>query len=164
MLHTTFDRLHKAGACTSSYKRLAKSLGGISRYGEDTPIPLEKVHDVCGLGDALWCLGAVIEDADKEIRLFACDCAEQSLPLFEKEYPDDKRPRQAIETSRMFANGKATQKELAAARNAVWVARDAARAAVWAAWAAVWAARDADRDADRDAREWQKKRFLVLLG
>ena len=73
-----------------------------------------------------------------KLRLFACDCAEQALPTYEKDYPDDKRPRKAVETARLFAEGKATQEELAAAR-------DAARYAAWAAAAA--AARDAARDA-----------------
>ena len=111
---------------------------------------------------------------DRAQRLFACDCAERVLPLFENESPDDKRPRLAIETARRFANGEATQDELRAARaaagaaaraaagaaagaiarnaagaiarNAAW---DAARNAAWAAasaesWDAAW---DAARDA-----------------
>jgi hypothetical protein len=70
---------------------------------------------------------------ESKLRLFACDCAEQVLPLFEREYPEDKRPRVAIETARRFANGEATQQELAAA----WDAAGAAAGA--AAWAAAWA-------------------------
>ena len=83
-----------------------------------------------------------------KLRLFACDCAEQALPIYEKDYPDDKRPRQAVETARLFAEGKATQEELAAAgaaaRAAAWAAARyaayaAADAAAWdAAAAAAW--------------------------
>jgi hypothetical protein len=77
---------------------------------------------------------------ERTARLFAADCAEHVLPLFEAKYPKDKRPREAIEVARRFANGEATREELAAARDA---ARDAAWAAAWdAAWAAA-AARDA---------------------
>ena len=81
-----------------------------------------------------------------KLRLFACDCAEQALPIYEKDYPDDKRPRKAVETARLFAEGKATQKELAAAW---YAARAAAGAAAWdAVWYAAWcAARYAARDA-----------------
>lgn len=75
-------------------------------------------------------------------RLFACDCAEQVLPLFEQKYPDDARPRQCIETTRRFANGEATDEELAAAG-----------AAAGAAAKAVWAAE----------REWQTKRLMQYL-
>jgi len=33
----------------------------------------------------------------KMLALWAADCAERVLPLFEKEYPKDPRPRKAIE-------------------------------------------------------------------
>ena len=59
---------------------------------------------------------------DWTARLFACDCAERVLPIYEKEYPDDKRPREAIEAARRYAEGKATKKELAAASDAAWAA------------------------------------------
>jgi len=87
-------------------------------------------------------------------RLFAADCAERVLPIWEKKYPGDLRPRQAIEAARLFADEKITPKKLAAARAA---ARDAARAAAGdaagdAAWAAAWAAaRAAAWDAAWDA-------------
>jgi hypothetical protein len=112
---------------------------------------------------------------EKTARLFACDCAERVLPIFEKAYPKDGRPRAAIETARLFAGGKATQEELAAAwdaaraaaraaaRDAAWdAARAAARAAAWdaawdAAWAAAWAAAwDAER-------KWQTNLLMSYL-
>jgi len=78
---------------------------------------------------------------DRSARLFAADCAERVLPIFEGEYPDDDRPRKAIEAARAFANGNITESELAAAGDA---AEDAA-------WAAGDAAEDAAGDAARDA-------------
>ena len=102
-------------------------------------------------------------DRDKIARLFACDCAERTLPIFEKKYPEDKRPRQAIEAARKFANGEATQKEL----DAAWaVAGDAVWDAVWdAAWDVAWdAARDATWDATWDAeRQWQTQHLKDSL-
>jgi len=183
MLHTTFRKAWEAGACSSKYNKMAKALGGVKEYGRDTPVPLDKVLDICGLDAALWCLCCVIEPADKEIRLLACDFAEHTLSIFEEKYPDDKRPRQAIEISRKFAEGKATRGELDAAWDA---ARDAARAAsLAAAWAAEAAAADAVADAAcaaaaaarvagavaRDAalvagaaeRQWQEKKFREML-
>jgi hypothetical protein len=83
---------------------------------------------------------------DRIARLFACDCAERVLKFFKGRFPNDKRPRLAIETARKFANGLATKEELAAARAAAWVAAGAA------AWVAAWdAARDAAWDAARAA-------------
>ena len=101
----------------------------------------------------------VAEPSDKELRLFMCDVAESVLHIFEEERPQDLRPRQSIETARRYANGEATDEELADARAAAWAAaRVAAWADVWgaAAGAAAWdAARahawDAARDAARDA-------------
>ena len=83
---------------------------------------------------------------DKTARLFACDCAARALKIYEKDYPNDRRPRECITTARRFATGKATLEELAAARAAAW---DAAGAASWdAAGAAAWtAAQGAARDA-----------------
>ena len=118
--------------------------------------------------------------SDRIARLFACDCAERVLPIYEKDYPKDKRPRQAIEVARRYAEGKASDSELAAAwtaaRAAAWdAAWTAARAAAWAAawdaaWDAVWdAARDAAMDATWAAawaaeRQWQAKRLMWYLG
>jgi hypothetical protein len=120
---------------------------------------------------------------DKTARLFACWCARQIWHLL-----TDERSRTAVEVAERYANGKATQQELAAARAAAWnaaraAARDAAWAAAWnaagdaagdaawdaaraaardAAWAAAWdAAGDAAWDAARDA---QTKQLLSVLG
>src|SRR5208282_2154925 len=116
---------------------------------------------------------------NRELRLFACDCAEHVLPIYEREHPDDKRPHQAIDVSRRFVDGKATQEELAAAQGAArdaaqGAARDAARGAAWAAaaaargaaWAAAQgAARDAAWAGARGAEvKWQRKHFEQMFG
>jgi hypothetical protein len=100
---------------------------------------------------------------DSTARLLACDFAERVAHLC----GDDPRPAKAIKVARLFAHGKATQKELAAAWDA---ARAAARAAAWdAAWAAArdaaWdAARDAAWDAARDEmHKWQTEQLMALL-
>jgi hypothetical protein len=98
--------------------------------------------------DRIWAVTHFLQD--RENRLFAADCAESVLYLFEKKYPDNKRPRDAIYAARKYANGEISAGGLAAARDAAWAAawaaaRDAAWAAAWAAaWDAAWAAaRDA---------------------
>ena len=126
---------------------------------------------------------------DRAARIYACDCAEHVLGLFENRYPADKRPRKAIETARLFAEGKASKEDLTAARtaagaaaedvaedaveDAAWAAWDAARAAAWdaasaaedAARAAAWAARAAAWDAAGDAeRVWQTALLKKVLG
>src|SRR5665647_878983 len=39
----------------------------------------------------------------KTLAVWACDCAERALPYFESRYPNDNRPRQAIEAGREWA-------------------------------------------------------------
>jgi hypothetical protein len=51
----------------------------------------------------------------KNQRLLAVDCAEHVLPIFEKQYPNDQRPRKAIEATRAFALGKLSDAEMAKA-------------------------------------------------
>lgn len=42
------------------------------------------------------------------LALWAADCAEHVLHLFEAQQPDDVRPREAIEAARAWARGRAT--------------------------------------------------------
>jgi len=189
MLNTTFELLRKAGACNVRYRYLAKALGGIKTYGRDTQITLLQILDVCGLDDALWAMSAVSEEQyterDKIARLFACDCAERVLPLFEEKYPEDNRPRVAIKTARRYAMGQATEAERRAAESAAreaermaWSAGLAARAAAAglaagrtagaaavAERSAAWAARLAvAAEAARAAeRQWQEARLRKYL-
>jgi hypothetical protein len=108
---------------------------------------------------------------DRVARLFACDCAERALPIYEKNYPDDKRPRHAIEVARLYADGKASDGELAAARATAWhAAWNAAWEAAWAAAqdaaqdAAGAAARGAAQGAARDKEhKWQVNRLMQCL-
>ncbi len=87
---------------------------------------------------------------ERTARIFACDCAEGALQYAD---PDDRPTLECvIYVARCYADGEATQAELAAAWDAAWAA---ARAAAW----------DAARDAARDAA-WaaQGERLLSLLG
>jgi hypothetical protein len=141
-VYTTFALCRKARACELGYKQLAKILGGVRRYGKDKPIPLASVLESNGLDDALWVLqnARAGKDAERIAYLFAADCAARVLEFFERAYPNDSRPREAIMTARRFARGQATVKELdaavAAARVAACVAVAAARVAAGAAWVA----------------------------
>jgi len=89
----------------------------------------------------------------KTLRLFAVWCARQVQHLI-----TDPRSIAAIDTAEKYANGQATNEELATARAAAWdAARNAAGYAAWnatgdAAWYAAWdAARAAAHAAVGDA-------------
>ncbi len=161
-LNTTFTLLKLAGACgqkrgsDAGYDKLAHHLGGVTAYGKTTPIPLTVILDSNGLDDALWCLSAVLpeeeQERDKLARLLACDYAEHVLHIYEAKYPDDQRPRRAIEVARRYAMGDASRTELAAA----WSAAGSAGSAAWsAAWSAASAA--------SAERAWQEQRLREAL-
>ena len=105
-----------------------------------TPLEICDLDSVPVL-DRMWVLLRLGVIDDRNLRLLACKWAERVLPIFEKAYPDDDRPRNAIAVSRRFANGDASKEELAAAKNDAWAAAGAAaEAAAWAAAeAAAWA-------------------------
>ncbi len=83
--------------------------------------------------------------------LFAADCAEHVLDIFEKKYPADDRPRKAIQATRDFALGKIGAAAMAAARDAAWAA--AGDAAGDAAWDAAW---------DAERKRQTEKLFVIL--
>ena len=90
---------------------------------------------------------------ERVARLFAACSAEHVLPVFEDAFPDDARPRNAIETARRFAIGEASGGELESARAAAGAAAEAA----WAASTAAWAAWESARAA-RAAAAWAAAR------
>ena len=86
-------------------------------------------------------------NVERELRLFAADCAEHVLYLFEEKYPDDDRPRKAIQAARDFANGLITAANAAYAAYAANAAVVANAANAYAANAAAAAAAAAAADA-----------------
>ena len=153
MNYTTLRILRAAGACQSGYRQLRASLP--SPIGQDEPVPLAHILCSNGLRDTLWALDRVhpscVDERDVIARLFACSCAESVLPIFERAFPGDQRPRHAIAVSRRFALGRATDEELRAVRAAAWAALEAASGATRAAGAAAWAALEAASGATRAA-------------
>ncbi|PRF89605.1 hypothetical protein [Burkholderia multivorans] len=166
----TLDALRKAGACYHGYNKLVRSIQGKTfsaedaarnsyiHFKHDAEIPLVDVLNSNGIDDALWSLRCV-SGADRDIRLFAVWCARQVEHLME-----DQRSKDALNVAERFANGDASDEELAAARDAAWdaawdAARAAARAAAWdaaraAARAAAWAAAGAASGDAARAAAW----------
>jgi hypothetical protein len=144
MLHTTLAKCKENNACKEGYRKLVKTLGGVTKYGRNTPIPLDKIVESNGLDDALWtlrCLIELIEVSEKIVIEFTCRCAEHTLVNYEKLYPHDMRPREAIEAARRLITDKS----------------ESARSAAWSA------ARSAGSAAESAEKDWQTKTFLELL-
>lgn len=145
---------------------------------------LRQCLDVPGVSDAdkIWLATRKGACSERVQRLFAAACAERVLPLYEARFPDDERPRVAIQTATQFALGHATTKELRSAAVAAAAAYDAVAAAAAyaavavAAAAAAAAAYDAAAAADNAAwravkhlsdrhaeRAWQVETLRALL-
>jgi hypothetical protein len=137
--------------------------------------------------------GLVSKTNHKTLAIWAADCAERVLPYFEEKYPEDTRPRKALEACRewvrtgVFRMADVRKTALgahAAARDVKEddAARSAARAAgqalatahvpahaLAAALYAATAVRDATDSADADIattreRDWQYQHLLRLTG
>lgn len=101
---------------------------------------------------ALSELTSTITDSQIAVR-FAADCAQRVLPIWERRYSYDRRPRYAIETARRYVADRASLADLQTAAQAAWTAanvplREQSRAA-WAAADAAWAAAEATADITR---------------
>ena len=111
--------------------------------------------------DKIWAFTREGIADDKTLRLFAVACARRVQHLM-----TDKRSINALDVAERYANGEATEDELAAARDAAWAA---ARDSVWsaasdAAWGAAWsAARDAAWAAAGDAEKQAQVEIAIEL-
>jgi hypothetical protein len=128
------------------------------KYGEWEGTILDLMqHPEIPDGDKLWAFTREGIVGEKTLRLFAVNCARKVQHLMK-----DQRSIDALDVAERYANGNATEDELAAARKAAgaagaWAreaARGAARDAAWeaaedGAGVAAWgAARDAARAAE----------------
>ena len=159
-MNTTLNKILKHGPCGQEkgsmvgWDKLLTYLG--KSEPDDEPLSIKTILESNGIDDALWALRAV-DGFEKEKRLMACDFAESVLSIYEKEYPNDDRPRNAIQAARDYANGLISEDDLDAAAAAsdasaaAWAASDASDA--WAARAAAMAAWE----------EEQKKQTEILL-
>ena len=82
--------------------------------------------------------GGTLQDSDHRLlAVWAADCAQHVLHLFEEMQPDDERPRRAIELARAWTRGESTMSQArAAGGHAMAAARELNGAARYAAYAA----------------------------
>ena len=143
----------------------------LCKYGlHASKTPLQSLGYV--YGDKWWVVeakGKIINSDDKfvasEMKIikrlpvkkilvkFAVLCAKRCLTNYEKEYPNDDRPRKAIEAAENYVKNPTKENESAA-----WSARSArsARSAGSATWSAARSARSAEY-------EWQNKTLINLI-
>lgn len=171
-MRTTLNKIRTHSPCQSGWTKLLKHLG--KTEADDEPLSFKTILESNGLDDALWCTRSAPE-YNKEWGLYAVWCARQVQHLMV-----DPRSIDALDVAERYANGLATDDELAVAWDAAWDAsREAAagaaeRDAAWAAASA--AASDAATDAANAAargaawaawaaaREEQRLEFLRVIG
>lgn len=122
--------------------------------------------DNVSVSDKLWLLLRKEFIPENDLHELACKFAESVLHIFEDEYPNDKRPRKAIEAKRKFIKGLITRDELAAASDAARAAKVAGVAGVaGAAWAAARAAAGAAAGAEEEQKQLQiVKEYFEQIG
>jgi hypothetical protein len=147
------------------------------KYGEWEGTILDLMqHPEIPAKDKVWAFTREGIVGDKTLRLFAVGCARKVQHLMK-----DQRSIDALDVAERYANGNATEDELAAAREAAkaaaWAAAgvvewyaakaaagDVAREAAEAAeWAAAWAAAEAGEAAWSAARQAQVEIAIELL-
>ena len=123
MITTTLNRIREQNPrpCAPSWEILLRSLGKTS--ADDEPLPYAYIVRTLDLDDALWCCRAEPQYA-KEWRLFAVWCARRVQHLM-----GDPRSIAALDVAERYANGRADDTDLAAARAAAGDAWTAALAA-----------------------------------
>ena len=120
--------------------------------------------------------GKILRDKDKfvarEMRIvkelptkriavkFAVACARHTLSKFETKYPEDDRPRKALEAAETWIQKPTKENEVAAEYAAEYAAWSAESAAEYAAWSARSAARSA---AESNEIEWQRKQLHEII-
>ena len=157
-LHTTLAALKAAEACAPRYRHLCRKLGGLRKYGRDTPVTYLRILELNGLEDCIWALFHGRAAAILLGQMWALDCAERVQHL-------SVAAQVCNGVTRLYLHGEATREEVSAAADAAraaaraaWAARAASWAAARDAWAAraaaraAWAAADAARDAWAAAR------------
>ena len=134
----TNDWFKEQRACVEGYEWVLK------RNYDDGVRTIKELIKIDKLDWANWTIARALNRKDK-IR-YSVYAAEQVLEIFENKYPDDKRPREAIEAAKMVLKNDTVEN----------------RSAAYAAYAAYAAANAADAAAD--AADAVMKKKILLYG
>jgi len=171
----TLEQLKKLGACSEAVtwfkKQHNKSLKALA---------LKAIKD--NHPDwANWYLTKLFTKT--QVVRYSIYAAEQQLEMYEKQYPQDKRPRHAIEAAKNWLKAHSEQSRAAAksAAESAWYAAKsaaefaaefAAKSAAWSAWSAAesaaefaaWSALYAAESAAKSAAESAAWKKIILFG
>ena len=148
MKEITNRYLQDIGACQDAREQFRKELNGGSSLSVSRVFT--RLKQINRLDWANWLIVRLMTH-EQQIR-YAIYAAEQVIELYEEKYPDDKRPRQAIEAARLCLDNPSEENKTAA-WSATWSAWSAWSAARSAAWSAAWSATEATAWSARSAAE-----------
>jgi hypothetical protein len=125
-VNTTFALLKGNNFRRSFIQKMAKILGGVKKYGKDTPIPIAAILNFRGLSDAICALRAVLPEDEAEAKVFArrfaCRCVRETM------LPDGRQvwdllsidSRKAVETAENFISGTVSEEERLSVSAIAW--------------------------------------------
>ena len=145
-MNNTEQWLKKNNACIGGVKWFKEQQEISAVKNPDRVILLKLLMKEDKLDWANWAIVRVMKR--KQYLAYAIFSAEQVLDIFEKAYPDDKHPRQAIEAAKNVLKND-TPKNRAASRAASLASEAASEAASRASEAASWASEAASEAASR---------------
>ena len=140
-MYTTLNKILKHNPCNQKgdkseggWQLLLHNLG--KTKADNRKLSFKTILKSNGIIDAVWALKVL---AYEDRCLFMADVAESVLHIFEKKYPDDKRPRKAIDAVRDYKSKSITKDQLGEARLAAMAADAVAYADAADAHAVVYA-------------------------
>jgi hypothetical protein len=124
-MKTTFREIKNFSPCKKGWIKLMELN---PENDMDKEITILEILNHNGVKDAFWALRT--QDY-RDYCLILADIAESVLHIFEEKYPEDKRPREAIDAIRLWSDKKITNQKLAC--SAAAAAAAASNAAAYAA-------------------------------
>ena len=121
MVRITLNQIKKHNPCESGWEKLLKSLP--DNMPLDQPFDFEHIIESNGLLDSIWAFRCL--DNKELVVRFAIKCAESVLHIFEEKYPNDMRPRKAIEAAKNWLDSPGLISLVDFADNACVAARSA---------------------------------------
>lgn len=171
MICLTIKELNKLKPCPEDGRRARALLRKLNSDPEHCFTAVEAREAGCTFDDIMWAAGVLArtdKTVERKLQMFAADCAAHVLHIFECEYPNDARPRNAIKARRDYANGQISDVIASFAADCAALAADraalaAAHAAAAAAYTTLAAAAAYTAHAAAAERQWQFDRLMAWL-
>lgn len=130
-MRTTYKKIKSFKPCFEGWKTLLENTNPEMDMTKE--IDLMDILKSNGIKDAVWALRCWDY---MDWCLFICEVAESVLPIFEEKYPEDDRPRKALQAIRDYKAGIITKQDLENAAAAAYATAAAAHDAYAASAAA----------------------------